>query len=62
MARYLDEHPALKPAVQIALIPWIGMAALFVQTTPVEKTALLMLVLGAGVWALAARRRRSPSG
>ncbi|MBI5198183.1 MAG: hypothetical protein HZA19_06195, partial [Nitrospirae bacterium] len=58
-ARFLNEHPALKPGVRAALLPVIGLAALCVQTTILEKSAILILLVGGGMSVVWIRRRRS---
>ncbi|MBI5197759.1 MAG: hypothetical protein HZA19_04030, partial [Nitrospirae bacterium] len=57
-ARFLNEHPALKPAVRVALLPMVGLAGLCLQTTLLGKGAILVVLLG-GI-ALVVRTRRRP--
>jgi len=60
IAKFLDDHAALKPVVRIGLMPAVAMSAVSVNTTPIEKmaiTGLLALIqVALVVWA---RRRRS---
>ncbi|MGQ9546299.1 MAG: X2-like carbohydrate binding domain-containing protein [Dehalococcoidia bacterium] len=63
MARFITEHPSLKPMVRIGLVPIVAMSAIAVNPTPANKAAilgLLVLVLAAlAVWATKQRRRHS---
>jgi hypothetical protein len=63
IAQFIIEHPSLKPIVRAGLLPIVAMSTVAVNTTPVEKTAIvgsLVLVLTAlSVWAIR-RRGRSP--
>lgn len=59
-ARYLNEHPSLKPLAQTALAPAFAAALFFTRTDPVFQTAVLVaLILLAAV--LHRRRTRIPS-
>jgi len=44
MAEFIIEHPGLKPIVRLGLLPAVAMSALAVNTTPVEKTAIVGLL------------------
>lgn len=59
IARFITEHPGLKPIVKAGLVPAIGMSTIVVNTSPTEKAGILgLLVLvcvAVAVWA--ARRR-----
>jgi len=63
IAEFITEHPSLKPIVRAGLMPIVAMSTVAVNTTPVEKIAiisLLALVSAAlAVWA-ARRRGRGP--
>jgi hypothetical protein len=41
-ARYLNEHPALKPLAQAVLAPFVAAAFFFTRTSPVLQTVLLI--------------------
>ncbi|MFO7773254.1 MAG: X2-like carbohydrate binding domain-containing protein [Dehalococcoidia bacterium] len=59
VARFIAEHPGLKPVVRTALLPAVVMSAVVVNTSPVEKTAILgLLVLVSAALAVWATRRR----
>ncbi len=59
MAEFITEHPTLKPVVRAGLMPAVAMSAMVVNTTPVEKTAILgLLVLVSVAVAIWATRRR----
>jgi hypothetical protein len=59
MADFIAEHPGLKPIVRAGLVPAVAMATLAVNTTRVEKAAIVGLValLPAATAVLMARRR-----
>jgi len=63
IAEFITEHPSLKPIVRAGLLPAVTMSTVAVNTTPVEKTAivgLLVLVsVALAVWAMR-RRGRDP--
>jgi alpha-tubulin suppressor-like RCC1 family protein len=63
IAEFITEHPGLKPIVRAELVPVVAMSTVAVNTTPVEKAAivgLLVLVSAAlAVW-LTRRRGRGP--
>jgi hypothetical protein len=63
IAQFIIGHPSLKPLVRAGLLPVVAMSTVAVNTTPVEKTAIvgsLVLVLVAlSVWAIR-RRGRGP--
>jgi alpha-tubulin suppressor-like RCC1 family protein len=59
MAKFITEHPGLKPIVRAGLVPAVAMSAIAVNTTPVEKMAILgLLVLVSAGLAVWAKRRR----
>jgi Leucine-rich repeat (LRR) protein len=59
MAEFITEHPGLKPVVRAGLLPAVAMSAIAVNTTPVEKMAILgLLVLVAVALVVCARRWR----
>jgi len=63
MAEFINEHPALKPIVRTALVPVVVMSIIVVNTTPLEKMAILGLLtlvsVAVAVWATR-RRHRGP--
>jgi len=63
IAEFITEHPSLKPIVRAGLVPAVVMSTIAVNTTPVEKTAivgLLVLVsVALAVWEVK-RRGRGP--
>jgi uncharacterized repeat protein (TIGR02543 family) len=63
MAEFITEHPGLKPIVRAALLPAVAMSTVAVNTTPVEKIAIIgLLVLvsvAVAVWSMK-RRGRGP--
>lgn len=44
MATFIDEHPALKPVVRVALLPAVGVSEVAMNTTSCEKIATLALI------------------
>jgi hypothetical protein len=59
MAEFITEHPSLKPIVRAGLLPAVTMSTIAVNTTPVEKTAIVgLLVLVSVALAVWATRRR----
>ncbi len=64
MAEFITEHPSLKPIVRVGLLPAVAMSAIAVNTTPVEKMAILGLLTLVSVVAVAIlvtrRRGRGP--
>jgi alpha-tubulin suppressor-like RCC1 family protein len=64
MAKFITEHPSLKPIVRTGLLPVVAMSAAAVNTTPAEKAAvigsLVLVSVALATWA-ARRRRRGPN-
>jgi len=59
IADFITEHPSLKPIVRAGLVPAVTMSAIALNTTPVEKTAIVgLLVLVSVALAVWATRRR----
>jgi len=59
MAEFITEHPNLKPIVRAGLVPAVVMSTIAVNTTPVEKAAIIgLLVLVSVTLAIWAKRRR----
>jgi len=59
IAEFITEHPSLKPIVRAGLVPVVAMSSIAVHTTPVEKIAIVgLLVLVSVVLAVWAMRRR----
>jgi len=59
IAEYITEHPSLKPIVRAGLLPAVAMSAVAVNTTPIEKAAMVgLLVLVSVALAVWATRRR----
>jgi hypothetical protein len=59
IAEFIAEHPGLKPIVRAGLLPTVAMSAIAINTTPVQKAAILgSLVLVLATLAVWATRRR----
>jgi alpha-tubulin suppressor-like RCC1 family protein len=59
IAEFITEHPSLKPLVRFGLVPTVAVSTLAVNTTPVEKIAILSLfVMVSAALAVWATRRR----
>ena len=59
IAKFIGEHPALKPVVRVALLPAIAVSTIALTTTLVQKVAIVCgLVLAFTVLAVWARMRR----
>jgi len=59
IAEFITEHPSLKPIVRAWLVPAVAMSTITVNTTPVEKMAIVgLLVLVSVALAIWATRRR----
>jgi len=63
MAQFITEHPSLKPVARVGLAPAVALSTIAVNTTPAEKTAIVVLLVlvsvALAVWATR-RRRRGP--
>ncbi|MFC1911182.1 X2-like carbohydrate binding domain-containing protein [Chloroflexota bacterium] len=59
VAEFITEHPSLKSVVRAGLLPAVAMSAVAVNTTPVEKTAIigLLVLVAVAIWATRQRRR-----
>jgi len=59
VAEFIDEHPALKPIMRVALLPAVGLSAVAVNTTLAEKMAIVgSLALASVLLAMWARKRQ----
>jgi len=59
IAEFIIEHPSLKPIVRAGLLPTVAMSTVAVNTTPVEKMAIIgLLALASVAVAIWATRRR----
>jgi hypothetical protein len=59
IARFITEHPGLKPVVRAGLAPAVAMSTVVVNTSPAEKAAIVgLLVLLSVALAVWATRRR----
>jgi hypothetical protein len=59
IAEFITEHPSLKPIVRVGLLPAVAISAIAINTTPVQKAAILgSLVLVSAALAVWATRRR----
>ena len=62
IAKFITEHPSLKPIVRAGLAPAVAMSTMAVNTTPAEKAAIAgLLVLFSVALAIWAARRRGKS-
>jgi len=63
IADFISEHPGLKPMVRAGLLPAVAMSAIAVNTTQVEKIAMigLLVVISVAVAIWATRQRRKGS-
>jgi len=63
MAKFITEHPSLKPVARVGLAPVVAMSTVAVNTTPAEKAVIVGLVVlvsvALAVWATR-RRGRGP--
>ena len=63
IAKFITEHPSLKPIVRTGLVPAVAMSAAAVNTTAVEKTAIVglfvLVSVAVAIW-VTRRRRRGP--
>lgn len=59
MARFINEHPALKPVVRAGLSPVVAMSALAVNSTPAQRATLAGPVVLVSIAGLAWAVRRS---
>jgi hypothetical protein len=63
IAEFITEHPSLKPIVRVGLVPAVAMSTVAVNTTPVEKVAILgslvLISVAVAIWATR-RRGRGP--
>ena len=60
VAGFITDHPGLKPAVRVGLMPAVAVSTLAVNTSQAEKTAIVgLLTLSAVAVAVWAARRRS---
>jgi polyhydroxybutyrate depolymerase len=59
IAEFITEHPNLKPIVRVALMPIVAMSTIAIDTTLIEKTAIVgLLALVSVALAIWATRRR----
>jgi uncharacterized repeat protein (TIGR01451 family)/fimbrial isopeptide formation D2 family protein/uncharacterized repeat protein (TIGR02543 family) len=59
IAKFITEHPILKPIVRAGLVPAVAMSTIAINTTPAEKAAIVgLLVLVSVALAVWATRRR----
>ncbi len=56
-ARFITEHPALKPVVRIALVPFVAGALLLTETSPAVTASALLLMLALTVLLLRWKHR-----
>jgi len=61
VAGFIDEHPALKPVVRVALVPAVALSGVVMGTTTAQKVAILcVFALVISVTALRLRKRTVP--
>jgi hypothetical protein len=59
MAKFITEHPVLKPIVRAGLVPAVAISTIAINTTPAEKIAIAgLLALASAALAVWATRRR----
>ncbi|MCX6010295.1 MAG: hypothetical protein NTW48_09785, partial [Chloroflexi bacterium] len=59
IAEFITEHPSLKPIVRAGLVPAVAMSTIAVDTSPVEKIAIVgLLVLVSVAVAIWTKKRR----
>ncbi|MGA8849237.1 MAG: CFI-box-CTERM domain-containing protein [Dehalococcoidia bacterium] len=63
IAKFITEHPSLKPIVRAVLLPAVAMSTIAVNTTPAEKAAIagLLTLVSAALVVWATRRRHRGS-
>jgi hypothetical protein len=61
IAKFITEHPSLRPMTKVGLAPAVSMSTVAVNTSPAEKAAILGLLLLSVVLATWATRRRGKS-
>jgi hypothetical protein len=63
IAEFITEHPSLKPIVRAGLLPAVAISSIAINTTPVQKAAILgslvLVLVALAVWATR-RRGRGP--
>jgi hypothetical protein len=52
IAHFITEHPNLKPVVRAGLVPAVAMSTIAVNTTPVEKIAIIGLFVSVSACAI----------
>jgi uncharacterized repeat protein (TIGR02543 family) len=61
IAEFITEHPSLKPIVRAGLVPAVAMSTVAVNTSPVEKIAIIGLLIlvsvAVAIWAMRWRAR-----
>jgi hypothetical protein len=61
IAEFITEHPSLKPIVRAGLVPAVAMSTVAVHTSPVEKIAIIGLLIlvsvAVAIWAMRRRTR-----
>jgi hypothetical protein len=63
IAEFITEHPSLRPMVRAGLMPAVAMSTVAVNTSAVEKVAivgLLMLLVALAIWATRRRHNQCP--
>jgi hypothetical protein len=59
VAQFITEHPSLKSVVRVGLLPAVAMSTAVVNTTPIEKIAIIcLLALVSVAVAICAKKRR----
>ena len=61
IADFIDDHPALKPAVRVGLLPAVAMSTVAVNTTSAEKVAIVGSLLLVSAWVVVWMRHRRVS-
>jgi hypothetical protein len=57
-ARFINEHPWLKPPVRLALLPLIALSMVLIHTSPLAKIAIMLFAIVASAYLFQRRQKR----